>query len=371
MERTVIIGTYTQDMPDVEGHADGILSAVFDGTRLRDVRVAAPMTNPSWVAVAADGRRVYAVSETDPDGAVAAFGRDAEGDFRALGTASSGGAEPANLAVHPSGRFLATGTYGGGSVSVFALDEEGALGERTAFVQHHGHGPNPDRQASPHVHQLTFDPVSGDLVVVDLGLGEVLWYAMDAEGRLTLRPDATVTTGASGPRHLAYHHDEHHAFLVNELDSTLDVLRRDDDRFVRVQAVSTRPAGAQGANKPAAVRISEDGRTVFVSNRGDDTVAVFAFDADVDANVDADGNGEAGDRGDGDVAAEPAVRLVATVPAHGRAPRELIVAPGGHRILVANQNSDDVSVFAFDQATRELEFLGSSPVPTPVCLAVI
>ena len=348
MERTVIIGTYTQDMPHVAGHAEGILSAVFDGTRLRDVRVAAELTNPSWVAATPDGRRVYAVSETDPDGAVAAYGRDAEGAFRPLGTASSGGAEPANLAVHPGGRLLATGTYGGGSVSLFALDEEGALGERLAFVQHHGHGPDPDRQSAPHVHQLTFDPVSGDLVVVDLGLGEVRWYAIDEQGQLTLRPDATVVTGASGPRHLVYHRDERHAFLVNELDSTLDVLRREGDRFVRVQGVSTRPAGAEGANKPAAVRLSENGRTVFVSNRGDDTIAVFAFDGDASA-----------------------VRLVHTVPTHGREPRDLVVVPGGHRILVANQNSDDVSVFAFDQAERELEFLGLSPVPTPVCLSVI
>jgi 6-phosphogluconolactonase len=358
MERTVIIGTYTQHLGHVDGHADGILSAVFDGTRVRDVEVVADVTNPSWVAVAAGGRRVYAVSETDPDGGVAAFGRDADGAFRPLGTASSGGAEPANLVVHPTGRFLATGTYGGGSVSVFALDDEGALGERTAFVQHEGHGPDPDRQASPHVHQLTFDPVTGDLVVVDLGLGEVRWYAMDEGGRLTLRPDATVVTGASGPRHLAYHRDDRHAFLVNELDSTLDVLRRDGDRFVRVQAVSTRPAGALGANKPAAVRISEDGETVLVSNRGDNTVALFAFDP-------------SGESSPGSSSGPSYVRLVGTVSAHGREPRDMVVVPGGHRVLVANQNSDDVTVFAFDQKSRELEFLGSSPVPTPVCLAVI
>ena len=175
----------------------------------------------------ADGTRVYAVIETAPDGGVAAFARGADGTLAPLGTASSGGAEPAHLTLDPSERFLVAGTYGGGSISVFALADDGALGERVAFVQHEGRGPDPERQASPHVHQLSFDPITGELAVVDLGLGEVRFYLFGADGELTLRPEATIIVGAAGPRHLAFHPDGRHALLVNELDNTLDVLRRE------------------------------------------------------------------------------------------------------------------------------------------------
>ncbi|MFE4949082.1 lactonase family protein [Leifsonia sp. NPDC056665] len=345
MAHDLLIGTYTQRLPHVDGHADGVLSARFDGTAVVDVAVAAEVPNPSWVAVSADGSHVYAVEETGPDGGVSAFARSADGSLRPLGRVSSGGDSPAHLALHPSGRFLLTGTYVGGTVSVFALDG-GAIGERTAFVQHEGRGPDAARQEAPHVHQLSVDPVTGDVVVVDLGLGEVRWYALSSAGALTLRPGATVAVGAAGSRHLAFHPDGRHALLLNELDSTLDVLRREGDRFERVASAGTRGPDAAGANLPAAVRVTDDGRTVLVTNRGDDTIAVFAFDA-----------------------AGSAVELVEVVAAGGRAPRDLVLSPEGDRVLAACQDSDEVVVFAFDAASRALRRLGATPVPTPVCIA--
>ncbi|MES1170578.1 MAG: beta-propeller fold lactonase family protein, partial [Leifsonia sp.] len=184
MTRQLLIGTYTEILPHVSGRARGILQAAFDGTTVRDARVVAEVANPSWVAATADGSRVYAVSETEPDGAIGAFARGADGAPTQLSSESAGGATPAHLAVHPSGRFLAAGTYGGGSVSVFALAGDGSLAGRTAFVQHDGSGPQAGRQDAPHVHQLSFDPETGDLVVVDLGLGDVRWYALGEDGSL-------------------------------------------------------------------------------------------------------------------------------------------------------------------------------------------
>lgn len=348
MTRQLVIGTYTENLPHVTGRAGGILQATFDGATVTDVRVVAEWTNPSWVTASADGSRVYAVSETEPDGAVGAFARGADGSLALVGSESSGGAAPAHLTLHPSGRFLAVGTYGGGSVSVFALAEDGSLGARTAFVQHAGSGPDVARQEGPHVHQLSFDPETGDLVVVDLGLGEVRWYGFGGDGSLALRADATIVLGAAGPRHLVFAPDARHAFVVNELDSTVDVLRRDGDRFAVASSASTRPDGASGDNSPAAVRVTDDGRTVLATNRGDDTVAVLAFDADA-----------------------ATLALVDAVPARGRSPRDLVVAPGGDRVLTANQDSGDVSVFAFAPDTRELTFLALAPVPTPVCLHLL
>jgi 6-phosphogluconolactonase len=345
MTSELLIGTYTQTLPHVDGHADGILSAHFDGNTVTGVSVAAEAANPSWVTVSADGSRVYAVSETSPDGEVLAFARSSDGTLTPLGSASSGGPEPAHLVVHPSRPFLVTGTYGGGSVSVYALGEDGSLGDRTAFVQHEGRGPDAERQDAPHVHQLSIDPVTGDVVVVDLGLGEVRWYALSEDGRLALRPEATVVLGSAGPRHLAFHPDDRHALLVNELDSTLDVLRREGDRFIRVQSTSTRADDAEGENTPAAVCIAGSGRTVLVSNRGDDTIAIFAFDPETSR-----------------------VTTVSSVPAGGSMPRDLVIAPSGDRVLAACQDSDLVTVFAFNDEARTLAPLGASPVPTPVSL---
>lgn len=348
MTRELLIGTYTNTLPHVDGHADGILSARFDGTSLQDLRVAARTVNPSWVTTSADGSAVYAVGETGPDGSVSAYARDEHGVLTPLGSASSGGAAPAHLSVHPSGRFLLTGTYGGGSVSVFPLRGDGSLRERSAFIQHVGRGPNPARQEAPHVHQVVTDPVTGDVVVVDLGIGEIRWYELSPEGALTLRPEATVSSGASGPRHIVFHPDHRHAFVVNELESTLDVLRRDGDRFTMVGSASTRDAGASGDNLPAALQVAGDGASVIVTNRGDDTIAVFAFDAEVSR-----------------------VSLATTESSHGRSPRDLVVSPDGDRLLAACQDSDEVTVFAFDPRSRSVRYLGTSLVPTPVCLRFV
>ncbi|WP_348789668.1 lactonase family protein [Leifsonia sp. NPDC080035] len=344
MEHRLLIGTYTEHLPHVDGVAPGLLSATFDGTRLSEARLEVPLTNPSWVTASPDGGHVYAVEETGPDGGIATI-ELRDGGLYPRGMDSAGGADPAHVVVHPSGRFLLTGTYGGGTVSVYAIRPDGTLGARTAFVQHEGHGADAARQDAPHVHQLSVDPVTGDVVVVDLGLGEVRWYALSDDGSLELRPEATVVTGASGPRHLAFHPDGAHALLVNELDSTLDVLRRDGDRFVRVHSVPTRAPGTDGPNLPAAVRVTAEGGTVLVTNRGDDTVAVFGFDA-------------------GSSTAD----FVAAVPAGGRAPRDLVLSPEGDRVLVACQDSREVTVFAFDAADRSLTPLGSQEIPTPVCL---
>jgi 6-phosphogluconolactonase len=348
MARDLLIGTYTQQLPHVDGHADGILSARLDGDAVVDVAVAAETVNPSWVAVPADGSAVYAVGETEPDGTVSAFARSAAGELSPLGTVSSGGAAPAHLSVHPALPFLITGTYGSGTVSVFALRSDGSIGERTAFVEHHGRGPVAGRQDSPHVHQLTVDPVTGDVVVVDLGLGEIRLYRLSPSGALELRADATLVLGSAGPRHLAYHPDGRHALLANELDSTVDVLRRDGDRFVVAQSVTTRVEGASGENKPAAPCIAAGGRTVLVSNRGDDTVAVYAFDPDASR-----------------------LTFVDSVPVGGASPRDMVISPDGDRVLAACQDSDSVSVLAFDEEARTLRLLGSSPVPTPVCLTFV
>jgi 6-phosphogluconolactonase len=351
----LVIGTYTEQLPHVDGHAAGILAAGYDGTGITGLTVSAVVRNPSWVTTTADGRHLYAVVETvefegRPGGGVAAYARDPEtGDCTLLNTASSAGVEPAHLELDPSERFLLVANYHTGSVSVFAREADGRLGTMIAHVQHEGSSVHPIRQTGPHAHQILFDPVSGDLLVPDLGLDAVLVYRLGADGSLKERSEARLTcVPGAGPRHLAFHRDGRHLFLLNELNSTLVVLRRDGDRYVQTHVASTLPAGLDGHNQTSALRVSASGKSVLASNRGYDSIAVFAFDAE---------------------AATVTLRLVE--PSLGREPRDFIQTPDGGHVLVGNQDSDNVVLFAFDETAPSLTHVWTAEVPTPVCLRFV
>lgn len=350
--QSLVIGTYTEKLPHVDGHAAGILAAIYDGAGLTGLTVQAKVRNPSWVTATTDGRYLYAVVETvdfegGPGGGVAAYLRDpATGALTLLNTASSAGVEPAHLELDPAGRFVIVANYRTGSVSVFAREADGRLGIMTGHIQHEGSSVHPVRQTGPHAHQILFDPVTGDLLVPDLGIDAVLVYRLGDDGTLTERLGARITgTPGSGPRHAAFHPDGRHLFLLNELDSTLVVLRRDGDRFVRAGAASTLPDGFTGHNQTSAVRVSASGRSVLASNRGYDSIAVFAFDP-----------------------ATGTVTLRLVEPSLGREPRDFVQTPDGGHLLVGNQDSDTVVLFAFDEEAPALKFVSATEVPTPVCL---
>ena len=352
--RELIIGTYTELLPHVDGKAEGILSCSFDGTTVGPPRVLARTKNPSFIVVSGDGRHLYAVNETvtfeeRPGGGVSAFSRDpGTGDLVLLNTKPSGGVEPAHLELDPSGRFLLVANYRSGSVAVFALADDGRLGRMTGHVEHGGASLHPVRQSGPHAHMVIFDPCTGDLLVPDLGIDAVLVYTLSENGDLVeQRGRRLAVVPGAGPRHLAFHPDGDRLFVVNELDNTLVAWRRVEDGFVPTSTVSTLPEGFSAHSQAAAVRVSPSGRWVLVSNRGagSDSVAVVRFE-------EADGS----------------LELAHMHPTSGREPRELIFAGDGTRVIVANQDTDSLVVFAFDDATGRLQDLSLTSVPTPVCL---
>jgi 6-phosphogluconolactonase len=348
----LVIGTYTEKLPHVDGHAVGILSATFDGHAFSAPIVEAELRNPSWLTTTADGRFLYAVIETvdfdaQPGGGVAAYSRDpVTGRITLLNSQPSAGVEPAHLEVDPTGRFLLVANYRTGSISVFPRLPDGSLGPIVRHVQHTGSSVHPIRQTGPHTHQLLFDPVTADLFVPDLGLDAVLVYRLEPDGSLTERREARILTApGAGPRHLAFHADGRHLFLLNELDNTLEVLRRAGDRFEKLQVLSTLPVGFTGHNQTSAVRVSHSGRYVLASNRGFDSIAVFAFSPE-----------------------QSCAELKLIEPTRGREPRDFIQTPDGRHLLVGNQDSDTVAVFAFDESRPALSFVSQTAVPTPVCL---
>jgi 6-phosphogluconolactonase len=352
----LIIGTYTEQLPHVHGKASGILTASFDEASgsLGRVTTAATARNPSYLALSATGKNLYAVSETDdfegrPGGGIAAYARDpATGGLALLNTAASLGPAPCYVALDRTERFVLTANYGtdAGSVTVYQVGPDGRLGNLTDHVEHSGSGPVPVRQTNSHAHMIASDPVSGAVLVTDLGSDAVVIYTLDDTGRL--RPGGAARLAAApgaGPRHLAFHPDGRHLFVVNELDNTVCVLRREGDGFTSTDRISTLPATASGQSLAGAIRVTPSGRHVLVSNRGHDSVAVLRFDASV-----------------------PALTLLGHVGTPGQFPRDLVVTPDGRHVIVACQDSDLLATYRFDDDTGKLSILTSTTAPTPVCL---
>lgn len=343
----ILIGTYTQRLGQVNGRAQGIMRANLERGALSDVVLAAPLENPSWLIAHPTKQVVYAVSQVSPDGAIVAFADEAEG-LRPVVVDSAGGAAPIHAVVHSSGRFLVGATYLDATVTVWELDDEGMPAGRTASIRHSGYGADYLYQDSAHIQHVLFDPVTGDLIVVDTGLGEIRWYHFSDTGELTLLPEKTCLLGAAGPRQLLFHPQGDYAFVVNELDSTLHVLRREGTGpLTTVHIVPTRSPGCTGVNFPAAIRTTDGGATILVTNRGDDTVTVFSFD-------------------------EPSgsVKLESFVASGGACPRDLVVSPDGNWVLVACQDSDLIAVFALDHENRTLFPVREIPIPSPACLLI-
>jgi 6-phosphogluconolactonase len=300
----LLIGGYSGD----KGKGSGI--AVLDDD---EVTTVIPADSPSWIARHPDLPVLYAVEETD-DGQVRAWSLADGVPDQPLGAGSTGGAEPAHLAVDASGQYLITANYSGGSISVHRLGPDGSIGERTDLVQHAAHGDHP-RQEQAHPHMVR--PMGDVLLVTDLG----------GDGKLTLQGIASAPAG-SGPRHVLPVGD--HYYLTAELSGEL--LGYDSDG----QLLGTMPAStAAGHNQPS--ELVSDGRYLYVANRGPDTVSVFALDG-----------------------VRP--RYVTEVPA-GEWPRH--IALDGDRLYVANERSHTVMVMQIDQQTGIPALVQTIEVPSP------
>lgn len=333
----VLIGTYTQKMPWADGRADGILAAF---PREPAAATMAKIANPSYVAATSDRRYVYAVTEL-PDGQVTAFGYDlTTGRLRLLGSRASGGSGPCHLAVSPDDAHVVVANYITGTVAAFPIRPDGSLDERSSTLAHPGPGSGvvPTRQEAPHAHMVTFDPMTGRVVVPDLGTDTVHFHHFH-DGMLEPGQAVHLAPG-SGPRHLAFHPSGSACYVIGELSNTLSTLLRTDSGFVLADCVSTLPPGTSGG-MAGAVRTTPGGETVLVSNRGSDTIATFSIDTRL----------------------RPAP--VGFTDSGGRTPRDMALSADGSVLLVANQDSDQVVRFQVDTrgGLRELSRIQAvSPV---------
>ena len=350
------VGTYTDG-----GRSEGIYLVRMDrrSGQLRRVGSVDAGANPSFLAIHPNGRVLYAVNELEKyngraTGAVSSFTIAGDtGALTRLNEQPSGGGAPCYLSVDRSGRAVLVANYAGGNVALLPIEPNGALAP-AHVVQHTGKGPNAERQEAPHAHCILPDPSNRFVLAADLGADRVFLYTLDLDGK-SLRHieegDAVMRPGA-GPRHIAFHPTLRLVFVANELDSTVATLRFDAERgtLSTVDTRSTVPAGWTGGvtNYPADIHVAASGRTVYVSNRGHNSIAVFSV---------AESTG--------------ALALEQVVSTEGDWPRNFTIDPSGRWLLVANQRSDSVVVFGRDPhngrlaPTRPPQRIA---IPSPVCL---
>lgn len=357
-EMLVYIGTYTSG----KSRGKGIYVYKFntENGALSPYKIVANVVDPSFLAIDKNRKYLYAVNETveyegKKSGAVSAFAIDRKnGDLRFLNKQPSLGGAPCHITVSDNGKFVLVANYLGGNVSVFPIENGGNLGAPIGLQQHRGSGVNRQRQESAHAHSIILDNNNRFAFASDLGIDKIMIYSFD-DGDGKLEPNAAQafyqTKAGAGPRHFKFHPDGKFAFVVNELDATVTSLEYDDKRgtLKEIQTVSTLPADFSGASSCADVHVSPDGKFLYGSNRGHDSIAAYKIDEKTGR-----------------------LEFIEHTPTQGRTPRNFAIDPAGKFLLAANQNSDSIVTFRIDEETGKLQPTGNKAiVPSPVCLKLI
>ncbi len=352
----IFVGTYTPK----DGASRGIYAVRLDPATgaLTGPALAAETPNPTFLALHPGGCGLYALGvgaapDGTPAGGVAAFGYDStSGRITPLNTRGAASGNTTHLAADHTGRMLITLSYGAGYVASFPLAADGRIGERASLIVHQGPlGPNKSRQDKPHPHSVTLSPDNRFAFVADLGLDRVLCYRLDpAAGTLTPHDPAFIAVQpGAGPRHTKFSRDGRFFYILGEIDGSVTVCAYDAARGAGtpVQHISTLPAGfvVTDPDRAAEIRVHPNARFVYTSNRGHDSIAVFA--------VQPDGS----------------LSLVELTPCGGKHPRNFNLSPDGAWLVCANMDSNNLVSFKVDPATGRLTATGHIlSVPQPVCV---
>lgn len=341
------VGTYTG--PDRKG----IYAYRFDAANgeAAPLGLVAETVNPSFLAIDPTRRFLYAANEISDyqgqkSGAVSAFAIDRKsGKLMFLNQVSSHGAGPCYVSLDQTGKYVLAANYGGGNVAVFPVLKDGRLGEASSVIEHTGPTVDP---SGPQPHQIDVSPDNRFAIAPYLGLDQLLVYRFDAaKGTLAANdPPFAQLRPRARPRHFAFHLNYRFVYVLEEAASTVDGFSYDAANGVLRQTatVSTLPEGFKGENTTAEIKMHPDGRFLYVSNRGHDSIAVFAIDP-----------------------ATGIPRFFEAVPTGGKKPRDFEIAPGGSYLAAANQNSNNIVIFKVDPQTGHLTPTGQVlDVPSPV-----
>lgn len=342
------VGTYT------DNGSEGIYRFGLDKKtgKLHSNGLAALSENPSYLAMTKDGKNLLSVRETkdqnnQSSGYIELFSVDSLGNLASVNKVSSGGAHPCHVAVNEDGAIVAS-NYSSGNVTLMRINAEGELTDVLSNDQHIGHGPVVGRQEAPHVHSALFEPNGKRIFVADLGIDQVKVYFID-KNSFTLKPakyaEIKLTPG-SGPRHMVIHPNGKILFIANELSSSVSMIQfQANGAYKIINTISTLPADYLKPNTCADIHLSPDGKFLYVSNRGMNTIAIFAF-----------------------TEKESELKLIGHEETRGEMPRNFTLTPEGDYLLVANQNSDNIVAFQRNPITGLLTFTDLINAKKPVCL---
>lgn len=345
-------GTYTN------GNSEGIYIHKFSvpSGEATLVDVIKEIDNPSYLAISADGKFLYAVSESSSKhkGMIYAYKLDSQtGKATLLNQKESRGENPCFIAISENSKWITAGNYSGGNLIAYALDKEGKLTDQYQLVHHDGKGYNPKRQEKPHVHSTNFTPDNKYLLVPDLGTDKVMIYAFNEKKNLpiggTQQGFAKMTDGA-GPRHLDFHPSGKYVYVIEEMGGTISGWKYKDGKMEKIQHIDAHPADYKGARGSADIHISPDGKFLYASNRFEaNNIAIYTIDAK-----------------------SGMLELVGFQDLPGQNPRNFVIDPTGQLLLVGNQNSEEITIFQRNQETGKLTLLPKTiQVSNAVCLKLV
>jgi 6-phosphogluconolactonase len=332
----------------------GIAVAEFDANTgtLSAPKLTIETRDPSHFTLSADGSRLYLCNAGTPGGVSAFAVEDRKtGALRLLNYKESKGRGPSYVSVDNTGRYVLDANYGGGYVEVYSLAADGSLDQQTAFVEHTGSSVHPQRQTKPYAHWIRTDPTNNFGLVADLGTDHIVVYRFDEKtGTLAANePPFFKVNGGSGPRHLAFHPNGRWLYGAQELSNEVIAFNWDSGKgtLTQFQAVKTLPADYKEPSSAAEIAVRNDGKFLYVSNRGHDSIAMYSIDART---------GE--------------LTLRQRVPSRGKVPRYFTFDPSGKWLIVSNQEGGSLTVFAVDAKTGELSPKGE-PVPIVKPMGVV
>ena len=336
------VGTYTNDK------SQGIYKyLLLKNGEVKQIGLVATSDSPSFLTMSTNKKYLIAINEINNDGVgtVESY-LITEDSLEFINRSSSGGAHPCFVAINDSG-YVLTANYTGGNVGLLKLSSNGSLSELLDIQQHTGSG-GTERQKAPHAHSVWFEPNSNNIISIDLGTNELLFSSLDAISQklIPANPYKIKMTDGAGPRHLAFHPQGKYIYVANELDCTVTLLEKSNSAgYKEIISVSTLPIGYTEPNTCADIHISSDGKFLYASNRGHNSIAIFEVDTT---------NGT--------------LNLISNESTHGNGPRNFSLSPDENYLLVANQHTKNIVSFKRDKVTGLLNYISETEAPTPVCI---